>query len=73
MRGQHRCKQFIGIEISEERVIEARRNILIVKLDGTISSHASLEIMCANALDVDYKEATVIFLSHWTGQQQRNH
>jgi hypothetical protein len=61
-RQQHQCKQFIGIEISEERVIEARQNIQIAKLDGTIPSHVSIEIICSNALNIDYKNATVIFL-----------
>jgi SAM-dependent methyltransferase len=61
-RQQHQCKQFIGIEISEERVIEARQNIQIAKLDGTIPSHVSIEIICFNALNVDYTNATVIFL-----------
>ena len=61
----HYCKQFIGIEISPERVEEARSNIRHAKDMNQIPSHVSIEIICANALDtdvIDYSRATVIFL-----------
>ena len=61
----HYCKQFIGIEISPERVEEARSNIRNAKEMNQIPSHVSIEIICANALDtdvIDYSRATVIFL-----------
>ena len=61
----HYCKQFIGIEISPERANEARSNIQHAQNTNQISSHVSIEIICANALDtdaIDYSRATVIFL-----------
>jgi len=61
----HYCKQFIGIEISQERADEARSNIQHAQETNQIPSHVLIEIICANALDtnsIDYSRATVIFL-----------
>ena len=61
----HYCKQFIGIEISQERADEAQSNIQHAQTTNQIPSHVSIEIICANALDtdvIDYSRATVIFL-----------
>ncbi|KAL7510511.1 hypothetical protein ACHAXN_007411 [Cyclotella atomus] len=58
----HHCREFIGIEISSIRAEEARANIAKAKIDGVIPSHVSIEVRCANALQVDYSEATVVFL-----------
>lgn len=58
----HYCHQFIGIEISSSRAEEARANIARAKIDGVVPSHVSIEVRCTNALQVDYSEATVVFL-----------
>ena len=58
----HYCHQFIGIEISSTRAQEARDNIARAREDGTLSPHVDIEIRVANALDVKYEDATVIFL-----------
>ena len=61
----HYCRQFVGIEISPERAEEARSNIWHAQSTSQIPSHVSIEIICANALDVDaidYSKATVVFL-----------
>ena len=58
----HYCHQFIGIEISPERAEEARANIQHAKHNNLIGQHVSVEIKCVNALQVDYTDATVIFL-----------
>ena len=47
---------FIGIEIDEDRANEARGNILDAGLQELIS------ITTTNAMNVDYSEATIIFL-----------
>lgn len=59
---QHQCRRFVGIEISSSRADEARSNIDTARSDGLIPSHVSIEIRCGNALEVDYRDATVIFL-----------
>jgi tRNA G46 methylase TrmB len=64
---QHYCTKFIGIDISPERVTEARNNIQNARTSGHIPPHVSIEIICGNALDtenvdIDYTYATVIFL-----------
>ncbi|KAL9187268.1 hypothetical protein ACHAXT_001371 [Thalassiosira profunda] len=62
---QHRCHQFVGIEISPERAEEARGNTERARQEGRIPPHVSIEIICANALDteaIEYARATVIFL-----------
>ncbi|KAL3793064.1 hypothetical protein HJC23_003072 [Cyclotella cryptica] len=58
----HHCHRFVGIEISPERAEEARANVQRAKHDNRIGQHVSIEIKCANALEVDYNDATVIFL-----------
>jgi SAM-dependent methyltransferase len=58
----HHCHQFIGIEISQSRAEEARNNIEKARMDKLISNHVKVEIICANALEVDYSPATVVFL-----------
>jgi hypothetical protein len=64
---QHYCTKFIGIDISPERVTEARNNIQKARTSAHIPPHVSIEIICGNALDtdnvdIDYTYATVIFL-----------
>ncbi|KAL7452159.1 hypothetical protein ACHAWC_003883 [Mediolabrus comicus] len=64
---QHYCTKFIGIDISPERVTEARNNIQKARTSNHIPPHVSIEIICGNALDtdnvdIDYTYATVIFL-----------
>jgi SAM-dependent methyltransferase len=64
---QHYCTKFIGIDISQERVTEARNNIQKARTSNHIPPHVSIEIICGNALDtdndaIDYTYATVIFL-----------
>jgi SAM-dependent methyltransferase len=64
---QHYCTKFIGIDISPERVTEARNNIQKARTSNHIPSHVSIDIICGNALDtdnvdIDYTYATVIFL-----------
>ncbi len=64
---QHYCTKFIGIDISPERVTEARNNIQKARTSAYIPPHVSIEIICGNALDtdnvdIDYTYATVIFL-----------
>mmetsp|Transcript_20522 Transcript_20522/g.46398 ORF Transcript_20522/g.46398 Transcript_20522/m.46398 type:complete len:227 (-) Transcript_20522:53-733(-) len=61
----HYCRQFVGIEISEERAAEARRNVQAARETEEVPSHVQIDIICANALDteaIDYSRATVIFL-----------
>ena len=61
----HYCRQFVGIEISEERAAEARRNVQSARESEEVPSHVRIDIICANALDteaIDYSRATVIFL-----------
>ena len=61
----HHCKHFIGIEISAERAIDARRNVRTAYETELIPAHVVIEIICGNALDttlIDYTKATVIFL-----------
>ena len=58
----HHCHTFIGIEISPERAQEARANILQGQTSGLIPSHVTMEIRCENALELNYDEATVVFL-----------
>ncbi|KAL7521799.1 hypothetical protein ACHAWX_006481 [Stephanocyclus meneghinianus] len=58
----HHCHQFIGIEISPERAEQARANVQHAKHNNLIGHHVSVEIKCVNALEVDYTDATVIFL-----------
>lgn len=61
----HHCKHFIGIEISAERAIDARRNVQTAYETELIPAHVVIEIICGNALDttlIDYTKATVIFL-----------
>merc|ERR1711971_1368560 len=55
----HHCKHFIGVEISQSRAEEAKQNVRNAK---EIPPHVQIEIICANALDLDYSKATVIFL-----------
>ena len=64
---QHYCTKFIGIDISPERVTEARNNIQKARTSAHIPPHVSIEIICGNALDtdnvdIDYTDATMIFL-----------
>ena len=62
---RHYCRQFVGIEISEERAAEARRNVQAARETEEVPSHVQIDIICANALDteaIDYSRATVIFL-----------
>lgn len=64
-RRRHRCRRFVGVEISGERAAEARANVLRAREAKEIPVHVSVEIICANALDetaVDYARATVLFL-----------
>ena len=59
------CKNFVGIEISQERANEASKNIQKAKESSAIPSDVTMTIICANALDttiIDYSRATVIFL-----------
>ena len=61
----HHCKHFIGIEISADRAIDARRNVRTAYETELIPAHVVIEIICGNALDttlIDYTKATVIFL-----------
>ena len=64
---QHYCTKFIGLDISPERVTEARNNIQKARTSAHIPPHVSIKIICGNALDTDndainYTDATVIFL-----------
>lgn len=59
---RHHCHNFIGIEISPERTLEAQINIQNAKSTNIIPPHVNIEVMCANALEVDYGKATVVFL-----------
>jgi len=61
-RRHHRCREFVGVEVSEDRAAEARSNVDRTRSTGTIPDHVSVDVMCANALDVDYARATVVFL-----------
>ena len=61
-RRHHRCREFVGVEVSEDRAAEARSNVDLARSTGTIPDHVSVYVMCANALDVDYGRATVVFL-----------
>lgn len=54
-------RKMIGIEIDEGRAKEAKDNILAAK-DSFCSEVVNIEIICANALEIDYTKATVIFL-----------
>lgn len=58
----HHCRRFVGIEISPPRAQEARENIERAKRDGALPSHVDIDIRVDNALNVDYTEATVVFL-----------
>lgn len=56
------CRRFVGVEIDEERADEARANVARAREVGTIGDGVSVYIRCENALEVDYAEATAVFL-----------
>lgn len=57
------CRSFVGIEIDQDRACQAKQNVALAMERGQIPTDCSIEIRCANALDVkDYSNATVIFL-----------
>jgi len=57
-----RCQNFVGIEINEQRAEEARQHVSEAISAGFIQPNVSIEILCKNALEVDYSKATAIFL-----------
>lgn len=56
------CSRFVGIEIDEDRAKEAQTNVEEAKLSGQIPDGVSIVIRKENALEVDYSEATAVFL-----------
>jgi len=56
------CTNYVGIEIDADRAEEARQNVLAAYESGSLPRKVRIHIMCANALEVDYNEASVIFL-----------
>ena len=56
------CRRFVGIEIDEDRAKEAQTNVEQATLLGQIPEGVSIVIRRENALEVDYSEATAVFL-----------
>ena len=56
------CHRFVGIEIDEDRAREAQTNVEQARLAGQIPEGVSIVIRRENALEVDYSEATAVFL-----------
>ena len=56
------CRRFVGIEIDEDRASEAQTNVEQARLAGQIPEGVSIVIRRENALEVDYSEATAVFL-----------
>ena len=56
------CRRFVGIEIDEDRAREAQTNVDQAKSSGQIPEEVSIVIRRENALEVDYSEATAVFL-----------
>jgi hypothetical protein len=56
------CRRFVGIEIDEDRAREAQAKVDQAKLSGQIPKGVSITIRRENALEVDYTEATAVFL-----------
>lgn len=56
------CRRFVGIEIDEDRAKEAQTNVEQATLLGQIPEGLSIVIRRENALEVDYSEATAVFL-----------
>lgn len=56
------CRRFVGIEIDEGRAQQAQRNVDEARTAGRIPEEVSILIRRANALEVDYSEATAVFL-----------
>mmetsp|Transcript_28294 Transcript_28294/g.41062 ORF Transcript_28294/g.41062 Transcript_28294/m.41062 type:complete len:196 (+) Transcript_28294:94-681(+) len=62
MASETPCQTLIGIEIDAERAMEAKENIAQAMKSGQIPSDTSIKVVCQNALEVDYSDATVVFL-----------
>lgn len=56
------CRKFVGIEIDEERAREAEANVGRARRDGQIPEGTSITIRRENAMEVDYSQATAVFL-----------
>mmetsp|Transcript_57919 Transcript_57919/g.172874 ORF Transcript_57919/g.172874 Transcript_57919/m.172874 type:complete len:174 (-) Transcript_57919:404-925(-) len=57
------CLNFVGIEIDPDRASEAQENVRRALEDGKIDGASRrITIECRNALEVDYSNATVVFL-----------
>ncbi len=56
------CRRFVGIEIDEGRAQQAQCNVDEARKAGRIPEEVSILIRRANALEVDYSEATAVFL-----------
>ena len=56
------CRRFVGIEIDEDRAREAQTTVDQAKSLGQIPKEVSIVIRRENALEVDYSEATAVFL-----------
>ena len=56
-------RKMVGIELSSDRAQVARNNVKeAIKANLFPSNKINIEIKCANALEVDYSDATVAFL-----------
>ena len=53
-------RKMVGIEIDQKRAEEAKSNILAAK--ASLDAGIEIDILCANALEIDYNEATILFL-----------
>lgn len=56
------CRRYVGIEIDEDRAKEAECNIERAKREGQIPKEACITIRRENAMEVDYSQATAVFL-----------